>query len=122
MEADQHDEGGIPHFECQLGDLHFAVHPLDAGSAPLAANAARVQRIKFAFAVTDLDETLHHLRSLKTEPLYSPQDRGFARMTAIHDPDGNLIELTQLSDSWLRHLNSRSKDQRDIVENLSAAE
>lgn len=73
------------------------------------------QPIKIALAVSNLDAALLTLHSHGVEPLYPPVDRGFARITAIKDPDDNLVELTQLSESWLLHLESRSNVDRDIV-------
>lgn len=112
LEPDDHGPGSAPpHFECQLGDLHFAIHPReschDADSRP--------GRVKFAFAVTDLPETLRRLDKFETRPLYPPVDRGFALMTAIIDPDGNQVELTQLSSRWLSYLGSRDASRRDLT-------
>lgn len=109
------DHGGSPtHYECELGDIHFAVHPLpeDALQPPAAA------RVKFALAVADLDAALARLNALGIAPRYPPEKLPFATMTAIEDPDGNIVELTQLSDRWLRYLRNRPAHERDVVEYL----
>jgi hypothetical protein len=37
-------------------------------------------------------------------------------MTAVHDPDRNLIELTQMADTWWAHLAKRRAEGHDPVE------
>ena len=44
---------------------------------------------------------------------------GFAKMTAIRDPDGNYIEITELSGGWLRHLVERRRRGFDLVGRLT---
>ena len=105
------DEG--THFECELGDVHFAIHPRAVG-----ASAAANSSIKFALAVASLDQALDALAASGVRPEYPPVDRGFARMTAIRDPDGNLVELTELSESWLRYLGGRPARERDLIASL----
>ena len=38
------------------------------------------------------------------ELLYPPRDLGWCKRTAVSDPDGNNIELTELGADWYRHL------------------
>jgi hypothetical protein len=37
-------------------------------------------------------------------------------MSAVHDPDGNLVELTQLADEWWAQLAKRRAEGHDPVE------
>jgi len=41
-------------------------------------------------------------------------------ITAIRDPDGNLVELTQLGSGWLGHLKSHRADGGDLVSEWAA--
>lgn len=109
LEPSAHGEGP-PHFECELGDLHFAVHP----TGPVQPDCV-APRIRIAFAVRDLDAALERLRLLGTVPKRPPVERGFARMVAVEDPDGNLIELTQLTARWLAYIGSRDVAKRDVT-------
>ena len=108
--------GGPLHFECDLGDVHFAIHPDPEAQANPSAPSGR--KIKIAFAVADLTELLSGLRSSGVDPIYQPVERGFATIAAVLDPDGNTVELTQLSDRWLDYLASRATLTRDVVLNM----
>jgi predicted enzyme related to lactoylglutathione lyase len=113
LKASDHD-GSPTHYECELGDIHFAVHPLpEDAPQPQAA-----QRVKFALAVADLDAALARLNTFGIVPRYAPEKLPFATITAIEDPDGNIVELTQLSNRWLRYLGNRPAHERDVVEYL----
>ena len=43
-----------------------------------------------------------------------------SRITAIRDPDGNLVELTQLGPSWLDHLRANRAAGGDLVAHWTA--
>jgi len=108
LEASDHAGPGTLHFECQLGDVHFALHQADMALAPIPS-------VKIAFAVKDLDTVVARLREhldMAPSPIV---ERGFARSVSLTDPDGNPIELTELSNSWLEYLSSRAADLRDIT-------
>ena len=47
--------------------------------------------------------------------LYPPRDTGFFWSTAIQDPDGNLVEFTELRDEWFEHLEARRAEGMDVV-------
>jgi hypothetical protein len=47
--------------------------------------------------------------------LYQPEDQGYGISTALLDPDGNFIELVQLSDDWFKHLANRKQQGIDVV-------
>src|SRR5689334_10368074 len=79
-----------PHFACELGDSHFAIHPLREESSALPGE------IRLVFAVGDVRRFVSRIRALGVEPLYEPRDLGFALVTAIRDPDGRNLEIAQL--------------------------
>lgn len=108
MEASDHAGPGTMHFECDLGDVHFALHQADTAPTP-------ARSFKIAFAVKDLDAALANLSTqedIKPSPVV---ERGFARSVTLTDPDGNPVELTELSQSWLKYLSSRPSDRRDVT-------
>lgn len=106
--ASTHAGPGSLHFECDLGDVHFALHQADTASANSSS-------FKIAFAVKNLDDVLATLRSRAGLAPSTIIDRGFARSAALVDPDGNLVELTELSRPWLEYLAGRPSAQRDVV-------
>ena len=111
LEEEHHDDL-LPHWGCTMGDVHFAVHPVeDFPESP----ATGVGAVKLAFTVFDLDSMLARLRGHGIEILYEPRDVGFGRIAAFHDPDGNLVELTQLADRWFEHLARRRDQGHDLL-------
>lgn len=111
LSVEQHDEEP-PHWGCTLGDMHFTIHPAaDFSDDP----ATGVGAIKLAFAVFDIDEVAERLEERGVGLLYPPKDLGWCKMTAIRDPDGNYIELTELGDDWYRHLEKRKDEGHDLV-------
>jgi hypothetical protein len=47
---------------------------------------------------------------------YPPRPFGEQSLiTAVRDPDGNLVELTQLGSRWLDHLRRRRAEGHDLV-------
>lgn len=45
---------------------------------------------------------------------------GDVHFAAIHDPDGNPVELTQLGPSWLEHLRKNRAQGSDLIAAWSA--
>jgi hypothetical protein len=46
----------------------------------------------------------------------APADLGEeSQITAVRDPDGNLVELTQLGPGWLGHLKANRAEGNDLV-------
>ena len=112
LQEEQHDDTE-PHWGCTLGDLHFAIHPVeDFPEDPRAGVGA----VKLAFAVFDIDEATRRLEDGGVELAYPPKDLGWCKMTAVRDPDGNYVELTELGDDWFRHLEKRKDEGHDLVE------
>ena len=48
-----------------------------------------------AFAVRDLDEAVHHLKSYHVEPVQGVETGASGRWIRFHDPAGNLVEFVQ---------------------------
>ena len=102
-----------PHWGCELGDVHFAIHPAEDYPEDPANGPGP---IKLAFMVFDLARMVTWLDKCGVTLLYPPADLGTnSQITAVRDPDGNLVELTQLGPGWLGHLKSRRAEGHDLV-------
>ena len=79
------------HFACELGEVHFAIHPADgwpgqAGTEP--------QSPVIALRTTDAQQVADNLANAGV--VYNgPHDHGFAHVVSFRDPDGNHIEVLQ---------------------------
>jgi len=105
------DHGGPKHYGCEMGELHFAIHPVRGDEAPGAG------AVSFGLQIFDLAAFLKKLSAKGVEPLFPPTERGLALMSAVKDPDGNTIFLTQLTNEWLSWIDERRKaPQFDIVQ------
>jgi catechol 2,3-dioxygenase-like lactoylglutathione lyase family enzyme len=100
------------HYGCELGDVHFAIHPRE--NFDLAPGVAP-GRVRLAFGVVDIHAFAARLAVHKVTPVFPPRDVGFAMMTALNDPDGNYIEVTELADRWFEHLERRRTTGHDVV-------
>ena len=106
-----------PHWGCELGDVHFAIHPVEDYPEDGATGAGGV---KLAFMVFDVGQFAGWLESQGIELCYPPTPLGSESLvTAVRDPDGNLIELTQLGDGWLEHLKARRAEGHDLISRWS---
>jgi catechol 2,3-dioxygenase-like lactoylglutathione lyase family enzyme len=111
LEDERHD-GSKPHWGCTLGDLHFAIHAVsDFPEHP----SAGVGAVKLAFTIFDLASFIERLQHAGIEPLYAPKQLGWCTMSAVEDPDGNLVELTELGDGWFDHLSRHRQKGEDVV-------
>lgn len=111
LEDEQHDDT-IKHYGCELGDLHFAIHPVES----FQDADYGVGSVKLAFEVFNMDSFVKKLEEHDVKLLYPPKKMGPMLITAIKDPDGNLIEFTQLGASWYSHLEKRRAQGHDIVQ------
>jgi predicted enzyme related to lactoylglutathione lyase len=114
------DEGhgnSLPHYGCTLGDMHFAIHPVDT----FPDRRHGVGAVKFALNVFDIKALVERLESKGVKLLYPPHDTGFFLSTAINDPDGNYIEFTQMCDEWFKMLEERRTSGLDVVSRWKAA-
>ncbi len=101
------------HWACELGDVHFAIHPVaDYQGEPTATGA-----VKLAFMIFDLAGLVQWLETRGIPLCYPPTELGTeSRITAIRDPDGNLIELTELGPVWLDHLKEHRAAGGDLLQ------
>lgn len=106
-----------PHWGCNLGEIHFAIHPVET----FPDKQSGVGSIKLAFTVFDMAALVDRLCQANTPLLYPPRDTGFFWSTAIKDPDGNLIEFTQLRDEWFEHIEARRAEGADLLARWRAA-
>jgi predicted enzyme related to lactoylglutathione lyase len=110
LEDEEHGETH-PHYGCELGDLHFAIHP----TTNFEGAGSGVGSVKLAFTVFDMDGFVKKVEAKGIKLEYPPKDTGFSLMTALRDPDGNYVEFTQLSDRWFKHLENRRQNGFDVV-------
>jgi catechol 2,3-dioxygenase-like lactoylglutathione lyase family enzyme len=105
-----------PHWGCELGDVHFAIHPAaDYPGEPLGVGA-----VKIAFMVFEMDRLVARLAESGVELLYPPESFGeSSRITAVRDPDGNTVELTELGPGWLDHLQKHRAAGGDLIAHWS---
>ena len=102
-----------PHWGCELGDVHFAIHPAEDYPEDPAGGPGPV---KLAFMVFDLPGMVAWLEHCGIPLCYPPADLGEeSQITAVPDPDGNLVELTQLGPGWLGHLKAHRAEGNDLV-------
>jgi catechol 2,3-dioxygenase-like lactoylglutathione lyase family enzyme len=106
-----------PHWGCELGDVHFAIHPAEDYPDDPAAGPGPV---KLAFLVFDLPRMAAWLDQCGIPLCYPPTDLGTqSQITAVRDPDGNLVELTQLGPGWLDHLKAHRAEGHDLITSWS---
>jgi predicted enzyme related to lactoylglutathione lyase len=106
MEEEKHGPEPM-HFGCELGDLHFAIHPKPDSITP--------GPVVIAFEVFDIEEHMREMIKHNVNIVSQITDHGFAKIAAIHDPDGNRIEFSQLGKGWIEHLRARRQEGHDIV-------
>ena len=111
LDQEQHGDT-LPHWGCDLGDIHFAIHPIE----DFPDQKHGVGAVKLAFNVFDIQEVAREFATRGIDLLYPVRDTGFFLSTAVMDPDGNFVEFTQMSDPWFGHLTERRADGHDVVE------
>lgn len=110
LEDEQHGDTEL-HYGCTIGDIHFAIHPFE----DFEDQEPNVGSIKLAFEVFDMDTFLMRMNKLGVQPLYPPKPLGpMGVMTAVKDPDGNLIEFTQLNEKWFGQIDAHRKKGNDM--------
>jgi predicted enzyme related to lactoylglutathione lyase len=105
----EEQHGGLAsHWGRELRDVHFAVH----GEHPARAPGP----IRMAFWVFDLEAFVTRLERHGVSLAYPIEPLGEdSLVTAVRDPDGNEVELTQMSASWVEHLAQRRASVADIL-------
>jgi len=105
-----------PHYGCNLGDMHFAIHPVET----FPDKRHGVGAVKIALNVFDIKALVERLENNGIKPLYPVHDTGFFLTTAINDPDGNYIEFTQMCDDWFKLLEEKRRSGLDVVSRWKA--
>jgi catechol-2,3-dioxygenase len=117
LEEEQHGDT-LPHWGCTMGDVHFAIHPFE----DFPDHTRRgVGAVKLAFTVFDLAALHRRLLQAAVNVLYPPRDEGYFVSMAVEDPDGNFVELTQMSDEWFEHLAKRRAEGHDVLARRKAS-
>lgn len=116
LQDEQHGETE-KHYGCELGDIHFAIHPVGNFQDKSTGTGA----VKLAFTVFDVLAFAERVKAKGIPLVFEPKDAGFAWMTALRDPDGNYIEFTQLSDRWFKYLEGRRTKGFDMLARWQAA-
>jgi predicted enzyme related to lactoylglutathione lyase len=106
IEQEEHDR---THWGCELGDIHFAIHK--ANIEPGTTGGP----FKIALTTWCMNEAVNKLQHHNVALLHPPENRGFGKIAAFLDPDGNRIELTELSQSWLQYLSERRREGHDLI-------
>lgn len=110
LETEEH-EGAKPHWGCTLGDIHFAIHPVE----DFPDGRSGVGAVKLAFTTFDVNALVDRFESHGIKPVGPIKDTGFFLSAMIHDPDGNLLEFTQLCEEWFEMLKKRKASGQDVV-------
>ncbi|MGH7610152.1 MAG: VOC family protein [Candidatus Dormibacteria bacterium] len=104
---ERHDQAEA-HWGCELGDVHFAIHP---GEPPDGAGPVRL-----ALWVFDLEALVAGLAEQGVECSYPITKLGEGSwVTALSDPDGNQVELTQMSSEWVERLARHRGAGADVI-------
>ncbi|MGH7642608.1 MAG: VOC family protein [Candidatus Dormibacteria bacterium] len=110
--AERHGASPL-HWGCELGDVHFAIHPGD--------DASQLGPIRLAFWVFDLVSFVSRLEQVGTTCLYPIEKLGAGSfVTAVVDPDGNEVELSQMGGAWIEHLAERRRQGADVLVRAAA--
>ena len=90
LEEEVHE--GVPtHYACELGGVHFAIHPAEGWPGVATRNA---QSPVIALRTSDVEAVARRLRDHGFEAL-GPYDHGFAQVVTFRDPDGHHVEILQ---------------------------
>lgn len=93
LSLEKEEHGGLAaHYGVDLGQVHFAIHPLADFGETRTGNATT----KVAFTVDALEPYINRLTEHGYPPVHAPHDEGFGLVASFRDPDGNLIELVEL--------------------------
>lgn len=88
LEEEVHEDVPL-HYGCEIGGLHFAIHPSSGWPGEQAPNA---QSPVIVFYTGDVQSAYERLVACGV-PATPPFDHGFAVLTAFEDPDGNNIQI-----------------------------
>jgi hypothetical protein len=84
------------HYGCDLGDVHFAIHPAD-GWPGVPTRSAQSPVINFS--TSNLKAVARRL-SANGVNARGPTDHGFARVVSFRDPDGNSVSILEYAPEY----------------------
>lgn len=91
LEDEVHE--GVPlHYGCEIGSVHFAIHPADGWPG---VNTKNSQSPVIVLNTASAAKVAERLREADVEAS-GPYDHGFAHVVSFRDPDGNLVEVLEL--------------------------
>lgn len=99
LKCDTHDEpGGTPHFEADIGGVHYAVFPAkdpapssDLGSGPGSTAGGTM----IGFAVDNIEALSAKLTERGAKIRTPLQDTPWGKRIVVFDPDGRPLEIYQ---------------------------
>lgn len=115
LEDEQHGNTA-KHYGCEMGDLHFAIHPVENFKDLKEGQKPGVGAVKLAFEIFDMKAFVTHVESKGAKLMYPPRQQGPMTITALQDPDGNLVEFTELGDRWMSHLEKRRAEGNSMID------
>ena len=89
--VDEVHEGVPAHYGCELGSVHFAIHPSETWPGEPTDNALSPVLV---FNTADAAGVYEKLQASKV-PATPPFDHGFGNLVAFRDPDGNNVQVMQ---------------------------
>lgn len=89
--VDEVHEGVPLHYACDLGGVHFAIHPAEGWSGVPTGHA---QSPVIALRTSDAKAVAQRLGASGIQAS-GPHDHGFAQVVAFRDPDGNPVEILE---------------------------
>ncbi len=90
--VDEVHEGVPLHYACELGDVHFAIHPSETWPGEPTENSQSPVIVLNTLDVAAVYKELRESGVAATPPF----DHGFAILVSFRDPDGNNIQVMQL--------------------------
>lgn len=93
LEEEIHDD--VPtHYGFTFGDVHFAIHPPDAGWPGVPTRNAQSPVINFG--TSNVKAAVQRLKAHGID-VTGPTDQGFGLIASFRDPDGNHVSLIEYS-------------------------
>jgi hypothetical protein len=87
----------------------------------MPTSAQRPEDIHFISGVILVSRQPERMVSFYRDVCYPLTELGAqSQITAVRDPDGNLVELTQLGSDWLEHLKEHRAEGHDLISHWSA--
>jgi catechol-2,3-dioxygenase len=89
---DEEVHEGVPlHYACDLGGVHFAIHP--SGGWPGTPTAEALSPV-IALRTSDAASVAERLQA-RGVAVTGPHDHGFAQVLSFRDPEGHHVEVLE---------------------------